>query len=95
MKLRIPRDVKVGDKVYTVHYSPGEFIVDKDRCHGLCDTATRRISLNSEQPPDMLQLTFLHELTHAILWESGHKRLFRNEALVDHISTLLHGALFK
>lgn len=90
----IPKSVVVNRKKYFVHTGePQRF----NRAYGYIDYRPGVIYIHTtarEQPmsPSNMQETFWHELTHAILYEMGHK-LHRNEAFVTKFSILLNRAI--
>ena len=90
----IPRSIKVGRRKYNVHVGPAQRF---NRAYGYIDYRPGVIYIHTtarEQPvsPSNMQETFWHELTHAILYEMGHK-LHRNEAFVTKFSILLNRAI--
>jgi len=70
MKIYIPEKVKVCGKVYDITY-PYNF-VDDSVYYGMCRHATLRILLGNKSesgetlPKDIIDETFIHELTHTI-----------------------------
>jgi predicted SprT family Zn-dependent metalloprotease len=66
-------------------------------CIGICQHHTGEIKL---QPPstypmanDLVDATFFHEMTHAILYAMGREDLNQDENFVDVFSGLFHQAL--
>ena len=64
--LAIPTSFKLGANTWRVRYRkmPG--------VHGMCEADKHTIYLNPEQKPKDLYSTYLHELTHAILFTMGY-----------------------
>lgn len=77
-----------------------DVIIDNERmdelaCIGYCENATNTITLTTAFKGDLLkedniELTLLHEVTHAILDTLGECKLSNNEKFVNSFSTLLH-----
>lgn len=100
--MRIPRRFKLLGHEIDVLEEPGAFY-EKGR-YGACSFEGKWIKLvpvSAAHPvtPSSLEHTFLHELTHMVLYHThGMEKtkdcpLYDNEAFVDMFSGLLHQAL--
>ncbi len=71
---------------------------DLGHCYGTCERHRSLIEIaktvrDEKCTENQMTLTFLHELTHAILYHLGEKELNDNERFVESFSGLLHQAL--
>ena len=86
---RLPRKVKVGDKWYSIEVAQAM----KRKAHmGEINYNERRIQLLAKSYP-LMQETFWHELTHAILEDMGEHKLNNNERFVEEFSRRLYRAI--
>ena len=92
----IPRRIKVGRKTYHVDVIEA---MKQRRLQGRVTYGTcliqigRHSNLNGRRyTGDEVRETFWHELTHAILYEMGH-RLYADEKFVDRFSVSLFRAI--
>ena len=85
-----PDGVRIGSVVYDV--------IDKDtivsqgiQCYGMIDFEQSAIYLDSKlTSKQKLELTFLHEVVHGLLYSRSLKEAAANEELVDEIAIALH-----
>lgn len=68
--MRIPKTFQVKGKTWSVKYEFKLNDPEHGPCVGLCDPDKRIIYIDRLLPPDEKAKTFLHELGHAILFES-------------------------
>jgi hypothetical protein len=64
----IPGAVKVGQSIYTVHRKR---TLDSDDKLGLTQARKSRILISKDQSTSAARDTLLHEVLHAVCWESG------------------------
>ena len=92
----IPEVVRVGSVEYEVKISDTPLIQDGTQLLGLCDYYSHTIFLdNTMQDEQSQEITFLHELTHAMLFERKlHLEQYVEynvmEFIVDTIAFALH-----
>lgn len=87
--MKIPRTFKLGSRTWRVDW-------DKSRKHyGATHGSKCRIRLSKKlnRSDEETLHTFLHELTHAITYTAGMKKLNADEAFTDAFSNLLGQAL--
>lgn len=89
--LRIPSRVSLGEDRYTVELVGdmrhlGMIFFDEKRIHLAVRSHNRRCCIEEQEA------TFLHEITHGILYSMG-KRLAYDEKFVTEFANLLHKAL--
>jgi hypothetical protein len=77
----IPSSFKLGGRTWDVQYVP--LIDDDPNIYGDCDGSEAVIRLKSGAKPEVLQHTFYHELSHAICFTLGWKKLNKNEDDID------------
>jgi Zn-dependent peptidase ImmA (M78 family) len=60
--------------------------------HGDCckEKAKIRVHLDSENPEEMVEHTFFHELVHALLYATTRPKLSDDEKFVDSLGAALH-----
>ena len=88
--MKIPKKVKVGSMVYSVEQhakvDDGEKLL-----LGRCFFDKAKIILSTDLPDKQnLELTFLHELVHAIAYHFDMKELQENETDIDRIAKGFH-----
>ena len=92
----IPEVVRVGSVEYEVKMSDTPLIQDGTQLLGLCDYYSHTIFIdNTMQDEQSQEITFLHELTHAMLFERKlHLEQYVEynvmEFIVDTIAFALH-----
>lgn len=89
--VRIPKRFHLHGYTVNVEVLAGKDWPDPD-AHGLYEPDLQRIRLR-KAGTELLQHTFLHELTHAVLTAMGRRKLNEDEEFVDAFSALLHQAL--
>lgn len=67
--MKIKKDLLIKGQLWTVDYK-WRLTMDGVKVDGLADPNSRLILLDRLLPVDMKPVTFLHELNHAILFES-------------------------
>ncbi len=97
-KLKIPKKITLMGTQYTINIV--EKIDDDElgHCYGTCDKHNHVIDIaktfrGQKVLPIDMEITYLHELTHAILFALGEHRLNGKERFVEGFSGLLHQAL--
>ncbi len=83
----IPTRVTVGTRHYWIHQRP-----KKKGFHGVIYFGTRAIVIYKNEDKARDRNTFWHELTHAILFEMGHKQC-HDEKFVTEFADKLSGAI--
>ena len=87
MHLKIPKTFQLGGRTWKVKR------VGKKRWYGRCIAGRCQIEIAECRSKEEELHTFLHELTHAIMYTMGRKKLFSDEYFVDSSSSLLLQAL--
>lgn len=69
--------------------------LDHDDCYGFYDAVSKDILISEHADgkrikKDEKELTYIHELVHAILDVMGEKKLYSNEKFVSNLSTFLY-----
>lgn len=95
--MKIPKTIEILGFTIPIKYRT-KIVHKGELCDGLWDYATDTIYLRKGTKKDPFlkqdkELTFLHELTHAILDHSGQKKLSEDEEVVDRLSTILQQVL--
>jgi len=72
--MKIPKEIKIKTKIYTIEYDK-ESLRDDNR-YGVCYHAKQKIILDPTQKRDQLEISFLHELLHAIIDSSSLRKEF-------------------
>lgn len=72
--------VKIFGQKYRIDYAHNE-----EDSYGLTDAATNRISIRHRLPEDKLVRVLMHEVTHAVIFESllAHRKRFDVEEVCD------------
>ena len=84
MDFKIPSKFRLGGREWIVER------VGKKKWFGRCNNATCVIELSARcKNEEEYRHTFLHELTHALLYVMGQNTLFEDERFVDGLSSLL------
>jgi len=90
--MKIPTRVRVGRKWYEVkrerfkpEYKRGTWTWQK--------AGPGVIRVQPGKPMKQQHETYLHELTHAVLWKMGCKELCKSEAFVTRFAVVLNNAL--
>ena len=87
----IPDQFKVKGKLWKVKFIH-DLREDHEKVSGVCDTDKRVIELDSKLRSTKLRLTFLHELFHALAFESHTTDLMSDdleEVLADSFADLI------
>ena len=92
MEIIIPKSFKLLNRTYKV-VRPVKVVNDGEAVNGLCQPDLAKIKIEKGLDKDLADETFLHELTHAILFSLGHDDLSYNETFVTMFSAALHQAL--
>ena len=90
MDLKIPKEFKIFGRTYIIEQPER---VDKDGNLGECNSHTNIIKVKKGLKQDLKELTYLHELTHAILDSLEYTELSKDETFVERFSKALHQAL--
>ena len=95
--MQIPKNLKVGEyryKVVRVDQAPRKGTMGSVDVKTKTITLGQRSWLNSKAfKTEQVDDTFWHELTHAILFEMGRRRLWKDEHFVSQFATLLTKAI--
>lgn len=84
--MNIPKTIKVGGVTYTVDYVD-HLLMDTTEVFGICDIRESTIHLLSSLRPQQMEITFIHELIHAIL---NHCDLDQDEHAVEILAQALY-----
>ena len=92
MKLVIPKTVKVGAKTYTVQLVSSWDTAKGHENYGKTSHATQEIFVDKTPHPEQVVDTFLHELLHVVMNESGFSDPIEcpEEELVRRITPILY-----
>ena len=85
----IPRTFELFGTTYKVE-QPNKVMVDKESVLGSCNSDTGVIQVRKNLKKDLKELTYLHELTHAILFSLEYNKLGRDEIFIERFSKALH-----
>lgn len=95
--MKIPNKVRVGSVDYTVNSKDERQILNSQQCYGMIDYVYHTIDLdNGIQDNQKLEITFLHELVHAIFSERSVDLVYlglcneQMETVVDELAKGLH-----
>lgn len=91
VKLLIPNKVKIAGINYIIEQKEVVIIEGGTNYAGACDPKNARIEILEDMPIERKEETFVHELFHAILFESGFS--VHDEELVDRSSRILYQVL--
>lgn len=86
--MKIPSEVKVAGIIYRVRFYDVVEIDGKSTFLGSCDYAQNEIRIKRGLSQTRAEQVFVHELTHAILFEAGFGD--HDEDLVERFSTVAH-----
>lgn len=94
MRIKIPKQVKIGLSTYKIEWTKvfAEGKKDIPGIKGYCDWRKKEIFLKKELKKDDQELehTYTHEILHAIVHEYTHdNRLVSNEALIRFLTDLV------
>lgn len=64
--------------------------IDNEGSLGICDPDKRLIKIRKDLLVEDMEATFLHELTHAILFTLGYNELSEDERFVEQISQAIY-----
>lgn len=84
--MNIPKKLKVGGKIYTVEKT--DKLTIGDRYMGECIYTALYIRIVPCEAKQMEEVTFLHEMLHAILNHLGYTN--HNEKRIDEFANALH-----
>jgi Zn-dependent peptidase ImmA (M78 family) len=87
MTTKLPTQVKVGAMTYTVEVVPELF--ENKSLYGEVTYADQRISIAGDCSPARQVNALIHELTHAILFESGDCDMYHDEEFVRRLANML------
>jgi hypothetical protein len=95
-KIKIPKKFQLGGRTITVQFT--EKIAGDEDCIGKAQHRKDKILLQNHtnsitRPPEAIEETFLHELTHWVLEMMAEFELNRNEKFVSLFASHLHQAL--
>jgi Zn-dependent peptidase ImmA (M78 family) len=69
-KDKIPNTVKIAGITYIIDKNADEYLAGAG-LQGLCDANQQVIAISNSYPDERRYETFIHELLHAIVYESG------------------------
>lgn len=92
MELIVPRSFKLLNRNYKVT-RPKAIIVDGEELNGYCESDVATIRIEKGLDKELADETFLHEMTHAILFALGYDELSYDEKFVGSFSAALHQVL--
>jgi Zn-dependent peptidase ImmA (M78 family) len=87
MKFKIPTEIDLAGQTFQVVMEPS--IQKLAGCCGQTHFDEGIIIINPQLRPDTRNVTYFHELTHAILMTMGAQDLNKDEAFVDTFGNLL------
>ena len=95
-KIKTPKSFKLLGQKYNVKYDTQ--LYHNAECVGRCDYEKNEIKLQPstesiEFPSTQIEKTYLHEVVHLILKNSGSNELANNEDFVDTFAGCLHQIL--
>lgn len=87
--MRIPTSFKLINRTYKIR-PMREDVSNASKAIGHChyDNADIEVKLDGKQ--ELIEHTFYHELTHALLHASTKPKLAKDEKFVDHLAALIH-----
>lgn len=85
----IPKKFQILGQTWTVQY-PNKVIVEGESVLGSCDSDHCIIQIRKNLKKELKELTFYHELTHAILDTMEYRKLSADETFVERISKALY-----
>jgi hypothetical protein len=88
----IPRQFKLFGSTWTVQ-QPNRVTADGESVLGHCDSDTAIIQLRRNLKRELKEVTYCHELTHAILYSLEYNKLSNDETFVERFSKALHQVL--
>lgn len=88
----IPRSFKIFGVTYKVE-QPRSILYKGEQHMGLYDPDTATIKVRRNLRKDIKEMTFIHELTHAILLTLEYHDLGRDEIFIERVSKALHQVL--
>ncbi len=92
-RLRIPRRLRIRGRVWRILLTPEEPEWCGRKCWGLTDHATRRILIWAGLPRRQLELTFCHELGHALAGVGPPVDVLVEEAIIERMAPALRELL--
>jgi len=75
---------------YTVEFK--NLALGKQEC-GNCSPDTLEIEIDANLPPDKHNVSLFHEIIHAALYETGNRKEYTNERLIDNLALALYQTL--
>jgi hypothetical protein len=88
----IPKQFKLFGQTYEVRQPP-KVMWQGDSVLGHCNSDDGIIQVRRNLKKELKELTYLHELTHAILYSLEYNKLSNDETFVERFSRALHQAL--
>ena len=88
--MHIPRKFSIFGRDYKVTQP---YKVDSQGSLGECDSTHNTIKIRRNLKKDLKELTYLHEITHAILDSLEYHKLSSDEVFVERFSKALHQVL--
>lgn len=89
----IPKNVKVGNFVYTVEVTEDPILLDYQVCSGICDNHNQLIQIDAGLTEQNKERVFLHELIHAMCMDKELHFGDETEHVVDNLAKSLHGII--
>ena len=95
--MNLPKNLKIGGKIYTVKF-PYTF-KERNDLNGQCDTATDEIRIGNDdgngnkRTNANIYITLIHEILHAIDYDTGHYVFKENEFAIEGFSHSIYQVL--
>lgn len=90
MEINIPKTFKLFGLTFKITQP---WKVDKEDSWGECSIAKKSLKVKRSLNKEQKEITYLHELTHAILDTLEYNELSHDEDFVERFSKALHQAL--
>lgn len=90
MDLKIPKRFKIFGLTFKVTQP---WKIDKDNSWGECSISKKSIKVKRSLNKEQKEITYLHEVTHAILDSLEYNELSHDEEFVERFSKALHQVL--
>lgn len=74
--MKIPKEIKIGGFIWTVDYN--EAVSNEGNAFGSTHYRKQRIFLDKNETQQKKEQCLLHEIMHALLWQSGSSKRFKD-----------------
>lgn len=92
MEVKLPKQFKLFGMTYKVE-QPNKVLFNGESVLGQCVNDTHTIQVRKNLKRELKELTYLHEITHAILYSLEYNKLSEDETFVERFSKALHQVL--